>query len=60
MHCVACNCELTDVESTRKDVRGNYLDMCTYCYYQIKNEIVLGNNFDLNIVEKYDENIEDD
>lgn len=60
MHCLACNCELTDVEATRKDARGKYLDMCTYCYYQIKNDVTLGNNFDLNIVERHDEDLTED
>lgn len=60
MHCQACNCELTDIESTRKDIRGKFIDLCTYCYYQIKGDIVLGNNFDLNIIEKHDEELGDD
>jgi hypothetical protein len=52
MHCLACNCELTDVEATRKDLRGDYLDLCTYCFFEIRKDISLSNNFDLNIIEK--------
>lgn len=52
MHCQACDCELTDTEATRKDIRGRYIDLCTYCYYEIRKEVSLSNNFDLNIVEK--------
>jgi hypothetical protein len=52
MHCQACDCELSDTEATRKDIRGKYIDLCTYCYYEIRKEVSLSNNFDLNIVEK--------
>jgi len=52
MHCLVCNCELTDVEATRKDLRGDYLDLCTYCFFEIRKDISLSNNFDLNIIEK--------
>jgi hypothetical protein len=55
MHCLACNCELTDTEATRKDSHGQFLDLCTFCYYEIKNDVAISNNFDLNIVEKQDD-----
>lgn len=32
MRCRACNCNLNDFESTRKDEHGEYIDMCTSCY----------------------------
>jgi len=40
MRCVACDCELTDYESTRKNLRGEYLDMCNHCYLTIKDDIL--------------------
>ncbi len=60
MHCLACNCELTDVEATRKDTHGKFLDLCTYCYYEIKNDVAISNNFDLNIVETEHSPLEDE
>lgn len=58
MHCSACDVELTDTEATRKDTRGKYIDLCTYCYYEIRKDVSLSNNFDLNMVEKQDLNEE--
>ena len=31
MKCRACDVILTDVEATRKDVRGEFIDMCFKC-----------------------------
>lgn len=31
MKCMACDDILTDVEATRKDVRGEFIDMCFKC-----------------------------
>lgn len=32
MHCIICNTELTDFESTRKDIKTNqFVDMCNEC-----------------------------
>lgn len=52
MKCLACNKELTDVEATRKDIRGNYVDMCGFCLYDIRKDITLSSHTDLNIVER--------
>jgi len=52
MRCLACNCELSDTESTRKDSHGVYLDLCSYCYYEVRNDVKLGSNFELNIIER--------
>lgn len=57
MHCQACNCLLTDLETTRKDVYGDYIELCNVCLYPIRKEITLANNFDLNIM---DEDFSDD
>ena len=51
-HCLACNVELTDTEATRKDIHGDFLDLCNTCYYPIRKEVAISNNFDLNIVER--------
>lgn len=32
MRCLACNVELNDFEATRKDKRGNYIDLCNHCF----------------------------
>lgn len=32
MRCRCCDAELSDFESTRKDTRGVYLDMCNTCF----------------------------
>ena len=57
MHCLACNCLLSDLETTRKDVYGSYVELCNVCLYPIRKDITLSNNFDLNII---DEDIADD
>ena len=52
MRCLACNCELSDTESTRKDSHGVYLDMCSHCYYEVRTDVKLGSNFELDIIER--------
>ena len=39
MRCYACNKNLNDFESTRKDSEGNYLDLCNHCYHEIQADI---------------------
>jgi hypothetical protein len=51
MHCQACNCLLSDIETTRKDIYGDYIELCNVCLYPIRKDITLSNNFDLNIIE---------
>lgn len=34
--CICCNRPLTDVEMTRKNNRGEYLDTCTSCTQSIR------------------------
>ncbi len=57
MRCLCCNNALTDYEAARKDSNNAYLDLCTACYYPIRKEVELSNNFDLSIVDK-GENVE--
>jgi hypothetical protein len=46
MHCVMCNVELTDFESTRKDAETmRHLDMCNQCISE--SDIVTVDRFDL-------------
>lgn len=52
-HCAACNCILNDTESTRKDIHGDYVELCNSCLFPIRKDIALANNFDLNIVERH-------
>lgn len=52
MHCLSCDVELSDLEATRKDARGAYLDLCTHCYIEIQKDVAISNNFDLNVVQQ--------
>lgn len=38
MRCQACNCELTDFESVRKDKHDVYVDLCSKCYQFTKDD----------------------
>ena len=38
MHCQACDCELSDYESVRKDQHGGYVDLCSTCYQFTKDD----------------------
>lgn len=59
-HCQACDCLLTDSEALRKDIHGDYVELCNSCIYPIRKEIALSNNFDLNIVEHQLLGVDDD
>ena len=52
MRCVACNKELNDYESTRKDLHGTYIDMCNHCYSTIKEDLLTVDREDLLTVEE--------
>jgi hypothetical protein len=47
MRCVACDKELNDYESTRKDLHGEYIDMCNHCYGTIKEDLLSTDRPDL-------------
>ena len=48
MHCVCCNSLLTDYESTRKNAHtGEYLDMCSLCFDDLKELIPTRDRRDL-------------
>ena len=47
MRCIACDKELNDYESTRKDLRGEYIDMCNHYYGTIKDELLSTDREDL-------------
>jgi NAD-dependent SIR2 family protein deacetylase len=49
--CVACNKNLNDYESTRKDTYGGYLDMCNKCYGEIKEDVLSVERDDLSPTE---------
>jgi uncharacterized protein YbaR (Trm112 family) len=39
MRCLACDCNLTDFESTRKSATtGLYVDLCNRCFYTIEED----------------------
>ena len=54
MHCVCCDSNLNDYESTRKDLNGMYIDMCTPCYLTIKDDLIVIERDDL-LVSEYHE-----
>jgi len=38
MHCICCDTELTDIESSRKsNTTGQYLDTCDNCFSEISD-----------------------
>ena len=58
MRCYACNKNLNDFESTRKDSEGNYLDLCNHCYHEIQADLNAEERQDLS--EGDDEIFDDD
>jgi len=60
MRCRACNTELTDYESTRKDTDGEFFDLCGDCLTEVKislyeQEATIGDLVQGIIVEKREE-----
>ena len=48
MRCLACNCELTDFEATRKSpFTKQYLDLCNLCFSSIRDDIYVLERHDL-------------
>lgn len=48
MRCRACNCNLSDFESTRRSaISGDYLDMCNRCLGPIVDSVDTTENFEL-------------
>lgn len=47
MRCIACNAELNDFESTRKDSAGRFIDMCNYCFKAGEYEFDTNDRLDL-------------
>ena len=56
MRCVACNTNLSDYESTRKDLENNYVDMCNKCYGTIKEDLLTVDREDLITIDEVFEN----
>jgi len=56
--CVACDKNLNDYESTRKDLHGNYLDMCNRCYSEIKENVLSVEREDLSPTEELESEID--
>lgn len=55
--CVACNKNLNDYESTRKDLQGQYIDMCNRCYGEIKDDVLCVDRADLSPTEQIEEEV---
>jgi len=58
MRCRACNKNLNDFESTRKNDQGDYLDLCNHCYHTVKEEVFTEERSDLSFGD--DELFDDD
>jgi hypothetical protein len=54
MHCRSCDCLLTDYETNRKDISGNYIDLCSVCYTDVKDDILSTDDDDVFFIEKHD------
>lgn len=50
--CVACDKNLNDFEATRKDLHGNYLDICNKCYSFIQDDVLAVERSDLSTYEE--------
>lgn len=48
MRCIACDANLNDFDSTRKDLHGKYIDMCSKCYGEIRHDVLSIEREDLN------------
>lgn len=58
MHCLACDCLLSDFEATRKYENGEFIDLCNHCLHESDFEnIVIIEREDLQTME-YDEESE--
>jgi NAD-dependent SIR2 family protein deacetylase len=60
MRCIACDKNLNDFESTRKDLHGKYIDMCNACYSEIKDDVLSIERQDLSTTEEITEELADD
>lgn len=60
MRCIACDKNLNDFESTRKDLHGHYIDMCNGCYGEIKDDVLSIERQDLSTTEEIIEEVADD
>lgn len=58
--CVACDKNLNDYESTRKDLHGQYLDMCNRCYTPVRDQIPTITREDLSPYEEIESEIIDE
>lgn len=54
MHCRSCDCLLNDYETNRKDISGNYIDLCSVCYTDVKDDILSTDDDDVYFIERHD------
>lgn len=61
MRCLACNCELSDFESTRKYAGSStYVDLCNNCFNEIATDVLVVERMDLRKESTYDVPDDDD
>jgi hypothetical protein len=59
MRCIACDSGLTDYETSRKSIiTGDYINMCSSCFRDIKNDCLAVGNPSL-LDDSEDDTIED-
>ena len=56
--CIACNKNLNDYEATRKDLQGQYLDMCNKCYTFVQDDVLCTDRPDLSPTEVIEPELE--
>lgn len=50
MKCQACDCNLSDYESVRKDKHGDYVDLCSACFKHTQDDL---DYFELSVNDVY-------
>lgn len=58
--CVACDKNLNDYESTRKDLHGNYVDLCNSCYRPIRDDLPTTTREDLSPTQEIEPELMED
>lgn len=40
MRCCSCDSNLSDLESSRKDSSGHYIDLCNHCFNTVADDFI--------------------
>jgi hypothetical protein len=47
MRCLACDVALSDIEATRKDKHGEFIDLCSVCFFAGNEDFLTLTDFPL-------------